>query len=92
MGKTIDSELLALLYDGLKGENGGAVCAEQDGVQDAGHGLHQLHQEPPRQHRRSVPSLCLTHIINKRPHGRQMSSLSFWLILHSISAVFRGIF
>ena len=31
------------------------------------------------------------HIINKRHKGRQMSSLYFWLILYSISAVCRGV-
>jgi len=35
--------------------------------------------------------LCF-HIINKRHNGRQMSSLYFWLILHSISAVAEEVF
>ena len=34
----------------------------------------------------------LNHIINKRHKGRQMSSLYFWLILHSISAVAEELF
>ena len=32
------------------------------------------------------------HTINKRYNGRQISPLSFWLILRSISAICRGIF
>jgi len=38
------------------------------------------------------PTKQVQHIINKRHKGRQMSSLYFWLILHSISAVVEELF